>query len=181
MTSYKASHTNNFRIRQFNRRLSRLRIDIKHAFEILKKRWKSLIELRLQIRNKKNYIYVIRWITIYVMLHNILLSIQNEWDKNEEWWTFEKKEAHEDEMKHLTSRQLMKNTTKKEHVKELILTKSNSWNFINRANNQNDYLWNVFFNSIFSRIMIFSCCSFIIVIIFFCLSIVSWWWRINSS
>jgi hypothetical protein len=72
---YKVSHTNNSNIRRFNRRLFRIRINIEHAFESLKNKCRNLTELRLRIKNKKNYTYVIRWIIACVILHNILLKI----------------------------------------------------------------------------------------------------------
>ena len=75
MTSYKVSHIRDASVRKFNRRLSRIRINIVHIFEILKERWKSLIELKLRIR----------WITACVVLHTVLLNMNDEWNKEEEW------------------------------------------------------------------------------------------------
>jgi hypothetical protein len=122
IASYKASHTNDSNVRRFNKRLSRVRIDIEHAFEILKDRWRSLTELRLRVRNKKNYIYVIRWIIACVILHNILLNIKDDWDEKEEWWTSEKEDAHDEKLKQMIIRQLNENIAKREHVKEMILS-----------------------------------------------------------
>jgi predicted DNA-binding protein YlxM (UPF0122 family) len=122
IASYKVFHTNNSNIRRFNRRLFRIRIDIEHAFEILKSRWRSLTELRLRIRNKKNYTYVIRWIIACVILHNILSNIQDEWDENEEWWISEKENAHDEKLRQLIIKQLNERIAKREHVKEMILS-----------------------------------------------------------
>ncbi len=126
ITSYKASHMNNLTIREFNRSLSRMRIDIELAFEILKEWWKRLTRLSLRIRDQKSYIYVIQWIIACVVLHNILLNFENEWDEEEEWWTAEE-EIHDDEFQNLTAMQLNKGTTKRKYVKELVLDRSNSW------------------------------------------------------
>jgi hypothetical protein len=123
ITSYKTSHTRNIEIRRFNRRLSRIRIDIEHVFEILKDRWKSLIDLRLRVRDKKSYIYVIRWIIACVILHNILLNIQNEWDEEEEWWTTEE-EIHDEELKQLSNKQLIERLIKRDQMKELVLNEN---------------------------------------------------------
>jgi hypothetical protein len=38
MSSYKISYTKDLEVRRFNKRLSRVRIDIKHAFEMLKEK-----------------------------------------------------------------------------------------------------------------------------------------------
>jgi hypothetical protein len=121
IASYKALHVNNSDIWRFNKRLSRIQIDIEHAFDILKSRWKSLIDLRLQIRDIKDYTYAIRWIIACVVLHNILVDIQNDWDEEEEWWTTED-ESYDKELKQLTILQIIESTTKIKHVKELILS-----------------------------------------------------------
>jgi hypothetical protein len=67
ITSYKTSHIKNSDVRRFNRRFSRIRIDIEHAFEMLKERKKSLIKLGLRIHDLKNYIFAIRWIIACVI------------------------------------------------------------------------------------------------------------------
>jgi hypothetical protein len=120
MIFYKTIHTRDVNIRRFNRKLSRIRINIEHTFEILKERWKNLIELRVRIQNKKSYIFVIRWIFARVVLHNILHDIQNEWNENKEWSKIEE-ETHEDELKQLNDRYLAKKMKKREHVKQFIL------------------------------------------------------------
>jgi hypothetical protein len=121
ITLYKVSHTKHFEVRRFNRRLSRVRIDIEHAFGMLKDRWKSLTELRLRIRDRKNYIFAIRWITACLILHNIVLNIQNNWNEEEEWWTSENEKTHEKELKLLNDQQLIEKLNKRDHVKRLIL------------------------------------------------------------
>jgi hypothetical protein len=121
ITSYKAFHIKNSDVRRFNKRLSRIRIDVEHAFKMLKKRWKSLIELRFRIRDFKNYIFAVRWIIACVMLHNILLNIQNDWKKEKEWWTFDEENAHEKEMQHLNDQQLIERLNKRNHIKRMIL------------------------------------------------------------
>lgn len=121
ITLYKSSHTKRSEIRRFNKRLSRIRIDIEHAFEILKDRWKSLTELRIRVQNKKSYIYVIRWIIACVVLHNILLKIQNDWNEDEKWWTAKEENSHDEELRQLHDQQMTTELMKKNHVKELIL------------------------------------------------------------
>ncbi len=71
ITSCKAFHIIVSDVRRFYKRLSRIRIDIEHEFEMLKERWKSLIELRFRIRDLKSYIFAVRWIIACMMLHNM--------------------------------------------------------------------------------------------------------------
>jgi hypothetical protein len=121
ITSYKSSNIKRSKIRRFNRRLSRIRIDIEHSFEILKDRWKSLTELRIRIQNRRSYIYVIRWITVCIVLHNIILNIQNDWNEDEKWWTIEEENFHNEELRQLHDQQMMTELIKRNHVKNLIL------------------------------------------------------------
>jgi hypothetical protein len=58
------------------------------------------------------------------MLHNILLNIQNDWKKEEEWWTSNEKNAHEKEMQHLNDQQLIERLNKRDHIKRMILKKN---------------------------------------------------------
>lgn len=57
-----------------------------------------------------------QWITACVILHNIFLEIQDDWDEEEGWWTPEEEEAHETEIKIATAKQLIEGTTKREYV-----------------------------------------------------------------
>ena len=59
----------------FNRILSSIRIDIEHAFGMLKGRWKSLCGLRLKVDTDEHYEYAIQWIIACVVLHNVLLDV----------------------------------------------------------------------------------------------------------
>jgi hypothetical protein len=85
ITFYEVFHTKQFDVRRFNRRHSRVYIDIEHAFDMLKDRWKRLTKLKLRIRDRKNYIFAIKWITACLMFYNIILNIQNNWDKDKNW------------------------------------------------------------------------------------------------
>lgn len=49
--------------KEFNRSLSIVRIDIEHAFGMLKDRWKSLTGLRLILTTQKKYEFACMWIT----------------------------------------------------------------------------------------------------------------------
>ncbi len=119
--SYKASEKEQFANRRFNKKLSRVRIDIEHIFEMLKERWQSLTKLRLLIRNKKQYRFAVQWITTCVILHNILLKNSDVWDETDEWWDEEDQETHANELMLLNQQQLREETLKREHIKEMML------------------------------------------------------------
>ena len=84
---YKALHTLRHSNQKFNRRLSSIRIDIEHAFGMLKSQWKSLTGLRLILTNHHQYEYACIWITVCMVLHNILLNLNDTWDQEEGWWS----------------------------------------------------------------------------------------------
>ena len=94
---YKAPDTNERINRKFNKKLSRVRIDIEHAFGMLKGRWKSLTGLRVRVNKPERYKYAVQWITACVVLHNILLRSDDGWDEDEGWWTPEEAEEGEEE------------------------------------------------------------------------------------
>ena len=71
---YKAPNTSRRSNRKFDRRLSSIRIDIEHAFGMLKNRWTSLTGLQLIFTNHQQYEYACIYVTAYIVLHNILLD-----------------------------------------------------------------------------------------------------------
>ena len=120
---YKAPHARSKEIRQFNRRLSSARIDIEHAFGILKGRWKSLTGLRLLLNSHKQFEYACMWLTACVVLHNILLDLDDAWGEDEGWWTEEEQEEHDTELLSLTPSQRHDGHNKQEAVKAMVLEK----------------------------------------------------------
>lgn len=95
---YKAPHISLKENRRFNKRLSSIRIDIEHAFGMLKGRWKSLTALRLRLLNNKQFEFAIIWITACVVLHNVLLELNDEWAEEEGWWTPDEEEEHDEDI-----------------------------------------------------------------------------------
>ena len=75
-----------------------MQIDIEHIFEMLTGRWASLTALRFVLNTQKQYRYALRWITTCIVLHNILLRLDNKWDKNEGWQTEKEEEKHDAEI-----------------------------------------------------------------------------------
>ncbi|KAL3699948.1 hypothetical protein R1sor_017970 [Riccia sorocarpa] len=59
------------------------RVGKKHYIGILKARWHSLREIRTQLRNARENMYVIRWIRCCVILHNFLIWRKDEWSKDD--------------------------------------------------------------------------------------------------
>ena len=88
---YKNSIVFVFNNKRFNRKFFSIRIDIEHAFDMLKNRWRNLIEFRFCLYNEKQYEYMIQWIIVCVIFHNIFLDLIDVWDVNENWWIEKKK------------------------------------------------------------------------------------------
>ncbi len=49
-----------------------------------------------------------------------MLSIQNEWNEDEEWWTAEENDDHDEELRQMISNQT-EDLNKREYVKSLML------------------------------------------------------------
>lgn len=118
---YKAPEANRSENRKFNKKLSKVQIDIEHTFEMLKGRWASLTALRLVINTQKQYRYALKWITAYIVLHNILLQLNDEWEKDEGWWTEEEEERHDADINLLDRAMLQEGIGKREAVKRMVL------------------------------------------------------------
>ena len=80
---YKGAAKNNPQNKEFNRCLSSVRIDIEHAFGMLKGRWKSLIGLRLILTTQKKYEFACMWVTACLVFHNILVDLNDNWREDE--------------------------------------------------------------------------------------------------
>lgn len=82
---YKALNILRCSNRKFNCQLSSICIDIKHVFRMLKGWWKSFTRLRLILTNHQQYKYGYIWITAYIVMHNILLNLNDTWNQEERW------------------------------------------------------------------------------------------------
>ncbi|XP_054083341.1 putative nuclease HARBI1 [Zeugodacus cucurbitae] len=58
----------------FNRTFSQYRIRIEHCFGLLKERFNSLKELKIQIKSDNSVKFACRWILVCAILHNIILK-----------------------------------------------------------------------------------------------------------
>ncbi|KAE8952841.1 hypothetical protein PF011_g32582 [Phytophthora fragariae] len=71
-------------IEAFNMCIAHVRVVNEHTIGVLKGRWACLRELRVQL-NKKEYMErILQWITACVVLHNMLLSQNDDWTSDDE-------------------------------------------------------------------------------------------------
>ena len=124
---YKTSTTFKKINRRFNRKLFNIRIDIEHAFDMFKNRWINLIEFRLCLYNENQYEYVVKWIIVCVVLHNVLLTLKNSWSKTDDWWIEKNENEHNDDMTSLKLKQIKLNLDRREFLKTIVLETKNMW------------------------------------------------------
>lgn len=72
LTPYRSNSAQNRN--NFNRIFSKYRIRIEHSFGIMKERFNSLKELKLQIKNNSSVNFACCWVLVCVILHNILID-----------------------------------------------------------------------------------------------------------
>lgn len=104
---YKALEANRIENTTFNKQLSHIRIDVEHTLGILKGRWRSLTGLSLILTSEKKYEFACMWITVCVVLHNILIDIHDEWSEKKGWWSTEDEEEHDVQLLNLSQREQM--------------------------------------------------------------------------
>lgn len=83
---------------RFNYYLSNLRVDIEHAFGVLKSRWPSLKGLRIRIQDDASYVYAVKWIQACVVLHNMMISLRDSWEVQ-----YDREEQDEDDEEELNA------------------------------------------------------------------------------
>ncbi|KAL3681456.1 hypothetical protein R1sor_024412 [Riccia sorocarpa] len=67
----------------FNTCIVHARVGNEHCIGILKARWHSLKEIRMQLRNPAENAHVIRWIRCCFILHNFLIWRRDEWSEDD--------------------------------------------------------------------------------------------------
>lgn len=65
--------------RRFNYYLSNLRVDMEHAFGVLKGRWSRLQSFRIRLQKEEDYGRAGKWINAYLVLHNMMVSLNDKW------------------------------------------------------------------------------------------------------
>ncbi|KAL3692911.1 hypothetical protein R1sor_006562 [Riccia sorocarpa] len=66
----------------FNTCIAHARVGNERCIGILKARWHSLKEIRMQLKNPAKNAYVIRWIRCSFILHNFLIWRRDEWSED---------------------------------------------------------------------------------------------------
>lgn len=77
--SYKCPAANIQRNAEFNYCVAKARVRNEHCIGILKGRWSSLRELRLQLINKEDMQHIIDWSVCCAILHNMLADLGDQW------------------------------------------------------------------------------------------------------
>lgn len=70
--------------KKFNYHLARVRVRSEHTIGLLKGRFQSLHELRIQVSSPKQHDWVLVWIRCCIILHNMILDIEG--DGDDETW-----------------------------------------------------------------------------------------------
>jgi hypothetical protein len=65
---------------EFNMEFSSARIIVEHVMGLLKGRWGSLRGLRIQIHKKEDIERVNRWIVAVLILHNMVMKFNDNWE-----------------------------------------------------------------------------------------------------
>lgn len=88
---------------------------------MLKGRWKSLTGLRLILTNHQQYEYACMWITACMVLHNILLDLNDTWDQEERWWSEQEQEEHDEDLLQLSQQEQGEGADIREIEKQMVL------------------------------------------------------------
>lgn len=84
-------------IEAFNTCVAHVRVVNEHTIGVLKGRWASLKELRIQLNKKEDMERILRWITACIVLHNMLISQNDDWTSDDESSDEESDEPDEEE------------------------------------------------------------------------------------
>ncbi|KAE9328998.1 hypothetical protein PF008_g16044 [Phytophthora fragariae] len=70
-------------IADFNTCVSHARVVNEHTIGVFKNRWGSLKELRTQLNGDEDMNHILKWMSAYVILHNMLIEFNDEWSDDE--------------------------------------------------------------------------------------------------
>jgi tRNA U34 5-carboxymethylaminomethyl modifying GTPase MnmE/TrmE len=59
-------------------------VAIEHANGILKARWSSLKGIRIQVKKREDFKQVCEHIVVCLILHNLMIDFNDEWEQDEE-------------------------------------------------------------------------------------------------
>lgn len=80
LTPYRSPAANHPDNQFFNVRVSSARVKIEHVNGILKNRFSSLKEIRLQVKTCQDFKRINNWITACCILHNFAMSLSDPWE-----------------------------------------------------------------------------------------------------
>lgn len=60
----------------FDKAVSHLRVRSEHCMGALKSRWQCLRGLRVHIRKNRDHVEACRWITVCIILHNLIIDVE---------------------------------------------------------------------------------------------------------
>lgn len=106
--------------KRFNYHLSNIRVDIEHAFGVLKGRWVSLCGLRVRISTEKRYRFALQCIMACVVLHNLLIRQGDDWEEEKGWRPAEQVEEHDSMLQGLRSS--LGGAQRRERMKAIVLS-----------------------------------------------------------
>lgn len=67
----------------FNICVAKCRVTNEHCIGVLKSRWHSLREIRVQLNEDKDHVWIVKWITVCAKLHNFVLSQNDPWSEDD--------------------------------------------------------------------------------------------------
>ncbi len=85
LTPYRSAETaNSTENTAFNAKFSAARVVVEHVMGLLKSRWTSLKGIRIQVKELDDLVRINEWILACLVLHNIVQSLNDEWDEVDE-------------------------------------------------------------------------------------------------
>lgn len=82
--------------RRFNFALSNMRVRVEHAIGILKSRFMSLRGLRMNLYRRSHIVRAVEWVKACIILHNIVMKQNDDWDYEESFQEEDDVEAQND-------------------------------------------------------------------------------------
>lgn len=105
--SYKRADSNSDR-EDFNMCVAKCRVTNEHCIGVLKSRWYSLREMRVQLKTKVDNVFLVRWIVMCARLHNFVINRNDLWTSEDEDITLDNGDS-EDDMGDLPTRRTGRN------------------------------------------------------------------------
>ncbi|CAM6082673.1 unnamed protein product [Calypogeia fissa] len=105
VAAYKRCESNADR-EAFNMCVAKCRVTNEHCIGVLKSRWHSLREMRVQLKSKEEHVWVVRWIVMCARLHNFVLSQNDIWTEQDQEIILDNDAASDEEEMHTLPRNI---------------------------------------------------------------------------